>query len=350
MAFPVLRPVFQVLCAIFVAAAAQFFLHSFLGIYRRNFLILTVGLVVGWFIGKMLTEHTTRVFRLTNFYGLAALAAVFAVSLWLTHVDILGIETRLPDPEQIKKVTFVGREFTEREDIDNILRLQTDALEHRAEKAGTYVLVDGEWIHYIDTNADRIDEENPDNKYTYVDELNLTYEMESGKLIRRHYYIWVNNDHVDSEAGRIAESYLTDWDTVNSRTVTLNGVEHNRLELILQDPEAVYVDFMDMEEDVRQELATPANLRSLVTALKADCTEGNLAQNSRYHTGAFRIEDEYAESGYQYLPELGISISGEKYTWWVSIYPDSSNTIQWLQRHNVLNAEVLEEDITYLAR
>jgi len=349
-AFPVLRPVFQMLCAIFVAAAAQFFLHSFLGIYRRNFLILTVGLVVGWFIGKMLTEHTTRVFRLTNFYGLAALAAVFAVSLWLTHVDILGIETRLPDPEQIKKVTFVGREFTEREDIDNILRLQTDALEHRAEKAGTYVLVDGEWIHYIDTNADRIDEENPDNKYTYVDELNLIYEMESGKLIRRHYYIWVNNDHVDSEAGRIAESYLTDWDTVNSRTVTLKGVEYNRLELILQEPESVYVDFMDMEEDVRQELATPANLRSLVTALKADCAEGNLAQNSRYHTGAFRIEDEYAESGYQYLPELGISISGEKYTWWVSIYPDSSNTIQWLQRHNVLNAEVLEEDITYLAR
>ena len=79
-AFPILRPVFQVCCAVFVAAAAQFFLYNFLGMYQRNFLILTVGLVTGWFIGKMLTEHTTRVFNLHNFCGLAALAAVCAVS------------------------------------------------------------------------------------------------------------------------------------------------------------------------------------------------------------------------------------------------------------------------------
>ena len=83
-AFPILRPVFEVLCAVFVAAAAQFFLINFLGLGQRNFLILTVGLVVGWFIGKMLTEHTTRVFNLKNCCGLAALAAAVAVSLWLT--------------------------------------------------------------------------------------------------------------------------------------------------------------------------------------------------------------------------------------------------------------------------
>ena len=345
-AFPVLRPVFVVLCSVFVAAAAQFFLYNFLGMYQRNFLILTVGLVVGWFVGKMLTEHTSRVFYPKNFYGLAALAAVFAVSLWMTHVDILGVETRLPDPEKIQKVTFVGREFTERKDIDNILRLQADALEHRAEEAGTYVLVDGEWVRYVDTNADRIDEENPNNQYTYVDILNLTYEMENGKQIRRRYYVWVDNKDVDSEAGRIAESYLTNWDTVNSRTVTVSGVEYNRLDLILQDPETVYVDFMEPSEHRQSELSR--EVHSLVAALRADCAEGTMAQNSRYHTGAFRIEDEYSETGYQYLPELGISIGGEKYTWWVSIYPDSRNTLAWLESHGVLNAEVLEEDITYL--
>jgi hypothetical protein len=106
-AFPILRPVFEVLCAIFVAAAGQFFLYNFVSMNQEDYvmlMVLPVGLVVGWFIGKMLTEHTTRVFRIQNFCGLASLAAVFAVSLWLTHVDLLNIETRLPEAEKIKYV------------------------------------------------------------------------------------------------------------------------------------------------------------------------------------------------------------------------------------------------------
>lgn len=345
-AFPILRPVFQVLCAIFVAGAAQFFLYNFVGMTKRNFLILTVGLVAGWFIGKMLTEHTTRVFNLKNCCGLAGLAAVFAVSLWLTHVDILRIETRLPDIEKIKNVQFAGQKFTEREDIENFLRLQADALEHRAEESGTYAMVNGEWVHYGDVDFDQFNKEDPNNRYTYVDNLSLTYEMENGKRIDRRYNIWVDTEHVQSEAGRIAESYLTRWDLLNYRKIIIDGVEHDRLDLVLENLEGIYVDYMANNE-LQKKLAKDAD--SLIAAIKADCAEGNMAQNSRYHTGAFRIEAEYAESGYQYLPELGISFSGEKYGWWVSVYPDSRHTLDWMESHGVLNAEVLEEDITALA-
>lgn len=345
-AFPILRPVFQVCCAVFVAAAAQFFLYNFLGMNQRNFLILTVGLVTGWFIGKMLTEHTTRVFNMHNFCGLAALAAVCAVSLWLTHVDVLRIETRLPDAEKIKKVQFVGREFTEREDIDNILQLHADALEHRAENYGTYVLVDGEWVQYIDTNADRIDEENPNNQYTYVDTISLTYEMESGKVIRRRYYIWMDTKYVDSEAGRIAKSYMTQWDTVNSRVVTIDGVEHKRLDLILEKPKAFSVDYAE-PGDWQEELATRENLNALIAAIKADCAEGNMAQNYVYHSGSFRVENEYSETGYNMTSEIGISISGEKYSWWVSVYPDSEHTLRWLEDHDLLVPEITGQDLRW---
>jgi len=345
-AFPILRPVFQVCCAVFVAAAAQFFLYNFLGMNQRNFLILTVGLVTGWFIGKMLTEHTTRVFYLKNFCGLAALAAVCAVSLWLTHVDILRIETRLPDAEKIKYVQYAGRRFTEAEDIDNILRLHADALEHRAESSGTYVLVDGEWLHYIDNNADRIDENNPNNQYTYVDSVNLTYEMENGKLIKRHYYIWTDTEYVNSEAGRISESYLTQWDTVNSRTVTIDGVEHKRLDIILKDPKGFSVDFIE-PGDWQEKLATRENLNSLIAAVKADCAEGNMAQNYLYHSGSFRYENEYSETGYNMTSEIGISISGEKYSWWVSVYPDSEHTLRWLEDHDLLVPEITDQDLRW---
>ena len=345
-AFPILRPVFQVCCAVFVAAAAQFFLYNFLGMYQRNFLILTVGLVTGWFIGKMLTEHTTRVFTVKNFCGLAALTAVCAVSLWLTNVDILRIETRLPDEEKIKYVLYAGQKFTEREDIDNLLQLHADALEHRAESSGTYVMVDGEWVHYIDTNADRIDEENPNNKYTYVDEVSLTYEMENGKLIRRRYKIWMDTKYVDSEAGRISESYLTRWDTVNSRVINIDGVEHKRLDLILENPKAFYVDFVE-EGDWQEELATKENIGALIAAIKADCAAGNMAQNYIYHSGSFRVENEHSETGYNELTEIGISISGEKYSWWVSVYPDSEHTLKWLEDHGLLAAEVTDQDLRW---
>jgi len=340
-AFPVLRPVFQVLCAVFVASAAQFFLYNFLGISERNFLILTVGLVMGWFIGKMLTEHTTRVFNLKNCYGLAALAAVFAVSLWMTHVDILGIETRLPDPEKIRSVTFGNRVYEAPEDIENFLRLNEDALEHRAEHAGTYVLVNGEWVYYIDNNADVIDEEDPNNRYTYVDTVRLTYEMENGKQIRRRYQVWMDNQYVQSEAGRIAKDYLNRWDTINSRTVTVNGEEVNRLDLILQDVQNISVDYMNVEPQPISEL----DARSLIAAIQADCAEGTMAQSMFYHTGHFRVEDEYSETGYYEVESMGISISSDRYSWWVSFYADSRHTIAWLQSHGLLDAQIYSENL-----
>ena len=344
-AFPILRPVFEVLCAIFVAAAGQFFLYNFVSMNQEDYvmlMVLPVGLAVGWFIGKMLTAHTTRVFSLKSFCGLAALAAVFAVSLWLTHVDLMHIETRLPVAEKIKNVTFNGTVYTDREDIDNFLRLHAAALDQRAEEAGVYTLVNGEWVlGFADT-----DPKNPGNRYTYVDSCNLTYEMENGKLIKRRYRIWMDNEEVSSEAGRIAESYLTRWETINHRTVKVNGVEYNRLDLVLQDLKEIYVDYLE-DQDLQKKLATESNARSLIAAIQADCADGNMAQNYMYHSGSFRMEDTYAEDGYRDFPELGISLSGDKYTWWISIYPDSVNTLRWLKTHGVLPVEVRSENIAW---
>ena len=349
-AFPILRPVFEVLCAIFVGAAAQFFLYNFVGMNQQTalvFLTLAAGLMVGWFVGKMLTEHTTRVITLKNIYGLVILAAVFAVSLWLTHVDLFRIETRLPQADKVAKVTFGGQEYTRPEDIDNFLRLHGDALENRVENSGVYVLVDGEWIQYIDNNAERIDEENPGNQYTYVDHISLTYEMENGKLIKRRYNIWMDNSYVSSEAGRIAREYLTRWDTVNGRTVTIDGVKRNRLDVILEDVRSIYVDYMEEDPELQKQLATASNVRSLISAIQADCAEGTMAQSYYYHTGSFRIEDEYMETGYRDFAEIGISIGGDRYTWWISVFPDSVNTLRWLRSHDLLNAEVRTENIRY---
>ena len=187
--------------------------------------------------------------------------------------------------------------------------------------------------------------------YHFGDEIMMERygRVENGKLIKRHYNIWVDNEFMQSEAGRISESYLTRWETINSRTVTIDGVERNRLDLILEDVKSIYVDYMEENdldlEELEKELAKDA--RSLIAAVKADCADGNMAQSYLYHSGSFRMEDEYSETGYRYQGELGISISGEKYSWWVSVYPDSVHTLRWLADHGVLVAEITDIDMRW---
>lgn len=345
-AFRVLVPVFQVLCAIFVATAAQFFLYTMMGLRTQNLLVLSVGLVVGWFVGKMLLERSTRVISLRNCRGLALLAAVFAVSLWMTHVDIFGIETRLPDADKVKSV-HLSSDWTSEltledpEDIKAMLRLQETALEERAEESGTYVLgTNGEWIRYIDSNSDLIDEESEDNQYKHVAQISLDYEMESGKLIRRRYNVWV-----DSEAGQIAEAYLSRWDYLTTRTVTIDGKEVNRLDFVMDTFENFRVDGFPFEsmKDMPAILKNKEKAQELLSALRADAQAGNMAQHPYFHYGYFRYESEYSESGYEEPYEMYVRFQGKDYSWGLSVYADSENTLRWLEENGLMTWEVIHK-------
>ena len=68
------------------------------------------------------------------------------------------------------------------------------ALENRAEEAGVFALVNGQWVQGFGD----LDKEDPNSRFTYVDSARLTYEMENGKLINRRYNIWVDNDSVSA--------------------------------------------------------------------------------------------------------------------------------------------------------
>ena len=72
-----------------------------------------------------------------------------------------------------------------------------------------------------------------------------------------------------------------------------------------------------------------------------------MAQNDYYHTGYFRVTDEYAESGYYEVSSLSVSIAGESHSWWVSFYGDSRHTIEWLQSRGLLEAEICPGVIRY---
>ena len=347
-AFRGLNPVFQVLCSVFVMTAAQFFLYSFLGLRDRNYVVLAVGLIVGWFIGKMLIERSTRVFRLQNWYGLGALAAALVLTLVCTHFDVLKIEERMPRFERIKNVA-ISTDYTGTvnvkatpEDIEMALALHGYALEDRAESTGGYVLgSNGEWVPYVDTYSDLIDEEDEDQPWKYVARVDLSYELTNGNYVRREYNVWV-----DSPAGELTRAYLNRWDVINSRFVTVDQEEKvNRLDLVLNSFKAFYMDGRE-ESDMPQGLQNRETAESFIAAVKADAAEGNMAQHPYFHTGYFRVQSDRYEEGFYKSRQLWISLEGERYGWSIEIYPDSRHTVNWLRDHGLLeNMEIRTEDI-----
>ena len=334
-AYPCLVPVFQVLCAVCVMTGGQFFLYAFLGM-GQNYLILAAGLVIGWFIGRMLIERSTRVFRLRNWYGLAALSAAILVSLGCTHFDILGIETRLPGAERIAKVHFDTSYVSslvseEKADIQNILRLNEKALEVRAESPGTYVLgTNGQWVPYVDTYSSVIAEEDPNLQYRYVARVNLRYELTNGNIVRREYNVWV-----DSEAGRMANELLNRWEMVNDDIITINGKTYDRLDLVLEDFRTFTVDFLD-ENQIPETVKNRQAAESFLAAVRADCAEGHMAEDPNFHTGTFRVYRKTADKGYYETDRIWVCLNSEKYGWDVTVYPDSRHTVAWLMEKGLM--------------
>ena len=270
-----------------------------------------------------------------------ALAAVFAVSLWLTHIDILGVETWIPEGDEVKSVFFesdytVGEELTEKAEIEDMIRLHQGALDVRAEHQGMFTLEeDGSRVRYTE-----VDENWQDETLVYATQIGLKYELESGKIVRRRYFVWA-----DSEAGNIAREYLSRWKHVNWQTMTIDGEEQERLAYVMENFSAVMGDFTDNRKDLPAACTDKAKAEELLAAIQRDCAEGNMAQHPYFHTGHFRVEDEYEEDGIAERPNIHLTITSREYSWYVDIFADAKHTLKWLEDNGLLTWEVRSEPI-----
>ena len=343
-AFSWLVPVFEVLCAVFVATATEYTLENLLYIEATSRWTLFLGLIVGWFIATMLVERSARVFRPKNCTGLLILSAVFGVSLALTHFDVLGIEDYIPAASKVKSVQLATdwssfRKMEDVQEIEAMLDLQRESLAERVENSGTYLLgYDGSWVFYVDTNDHLYDKEDKDTPYKFAASVNLTYELTNGKIIKRRYNVWA-----ESPAGEIANTHLNSWDELNDPYEREDGTMTTRLEEAMKHFEMIdvgYVDPQDLPEICRSKDAT----MELLQCIDRDLQEGHMAQHPYFHRGCFRYEDEWAEDGYSLTDCTTINIGGKKTNWYVNVYPDATHTLRWLRSHDLLDWQILEND------
>lgn len=341
-AFPFLRPVFQVLCTLFVTTGSWYILRDMIGRDAPEVMkygLLAVAMMVGWFIGRMLVERSTRVFGKRNWYGLGILAAVMALSLVCTHFDVLNIEERLPDPDKIERVSLgtnymLDYPLTDKADIEKVLRLHSLAIDERIDDWGLYVRgKDGTFVEVVDSNDDKYDltQENPD--LAQAVNVRIYYTMKNGSTMERRYNIWS-----EKEAGSIARELLSRWEVISdSKTTLQDGREVNGAEYSAQNILAfsLYGDRVLKDEEDLSKTAL-----SFLDAVKADCKAGTMVEDRNYHMGFFRkktpTEDWDGNEYYEETDRLYVHLNGEDVSWMVYIYPDSENTIRWLQAHGLL--------------
>lgn len=305
-----LEPVFLVVHTLAVGIGCHYICDQLLG--GRQWFWLFIGLVVGFFTGRMLLERTVRVFRKKTFLGCGGVLLAMALSLTIPAFDLLGIESWIPEKEEVKSVTvYSGHYYTndlyatsgyqesitlvEDADIEMVLQIHGRALEERS----FFSSWESGAFGFSGASVGTVIYDKPDD-YRPVLTFTLRYELENGKIVHRYYHAYA-----DSETGEQLQPWLSSFRMVM-------GMDERDIPAFARNVNMIYLD----GHPVREQL-TEAQIEELLEAIARDCAEGNMAQRWVYHGDSESCSLEFEV--------------WEPYVWHnVNVYEDAEHTMQWL--------------------
>ncbi len=138
-------------------------------------LFMLIGAFVGYFAAEMLIYKSFRVFK-GRWKGLIVSCAIICVCMLALETDLLGIERRVPDAEDVESVFVVGSDaiiYEQPENIAAAIALHKSVVENKA-------------IHERDTGLGS--------------SFHITYTLKNGNTLSRIYYIRYGINPEDVEA------------------------------------------------------------------------------------------------------------------------------------------------------
>lgn len=302
-AVPWLAPVFQTVFSLLCAAGFYAFFYIFFDSDSNAFPLLAIGLVVGWFVGRMFLERTTQVFRTKNFLGLALLAAVFAGSLLLTWMDPLGVQNWIPQADKVEKASLsIGfqRDYVTDDpaEIADMICLHEIAMEEHLP------------IH---------DNSQPDDNGTVF--VSLNYRLNNGRSISREYYV-----NAQEAGGDIAREYGSRIEVV-FRDTKIKNADDVRYHLGKLD--VIYVDGIRLGS----QHMTPEFKSQLAEALIADCEARAMADSWNLHPDPIFPGEEAIKNH----RSISLDLNGEDFHCYLNIYGDCKNTLSLLESIGILD-------------
>ena len=324
-----LAPVFLIVFSLLCASGFYSVFTIFLGYQANGWVMVAAGLVSGWFAALMFLRRSTRVFQPVNFLGLALLAAALGLSLYAIKVDPLGIESWVPDAQEVKAVHLdygygAGYDAKNSAEIADMLRIHALALEDHLE--GTQEAV----------NTAPILSDNPEGRRAVP--VRLIYHLEGGWTAQRDYTIWL-----DDEEGDLAKHYLSSICAVFGNVYENNGSESHiasREELLRMAAPAqqITLDSVNLPEEYLTEEA----VRSLLEAIADDCEAGTTTQHYSYHAPILSVGENPSHPDAWDVEGFSLWIDFANRSIPLTVFGDCENTMSWLKQTGVLE-QVLEK-------
>lgn len=301
---------FQVVFTVLCAAAFQGLFMLLFGLNSDyTYILLAVGLLIGWFTGRMFLERSTRIFRMKNILGFVLLAAVMAGSLFVTYLDPLGIETWVPRQGEVMSATLrmnyrQGHTTRDPEEMADIFRLHTLAIEQQVQ------------VHpdYNDTYF------NPHMSDPHAVQIIVQYETETGWLSQRNYYVLA-----EGESGQILRKYNSRLEAVFPQydAHTAEDLYHE-----IRDTKGIMIHGLQLDA----KYITPQFLQSLAHAIADDCEAGTMIQSGAFHTEPVITQPDETKSLYY----LDVELHDAQYWGSFTVYADCENTMELLESTGIL--------------
>ncbi len=202
------RPVFRWCVAICLALLLSLLVSSIFNIdidttalaYPLMTVVLVITGFIGWFAAEMLLKKTFRVFNKKSFGTFGIFAVVVVLCMTATAFDMFGIESKIPDAEDIDYILIDSTEFSSEEDIAAVMAYHQSLLDAKNE----LLEIDrsSEYNTYFYPEEDGGD-------YYYMHNVSIRYYLkgEDGYL-RRIYCIPISPEtkaDTNSYAGRLNE-------------------------------------------------------------------------------------------------------------------------------------------------
>ena len=256
---------------------AMFYLMGELVISQLQYVLLFIGLVVGFFAGQMLLDKSVKVFRSKNLLALGATVFLLFGSIGLTALDPIGVIRYVPKAQQVQEVTIGRRSETSR--LTEISDIETVINIHKAQ----------------------IGEPDNGNYDTYP--FTITYTLKSGREITRYYNIILTPQTRDA-----LNEIFSRWESI------FPAKDWQSLYAIT---ETVYVNGYKIPQK---------EIEPLIKAIALDCNNGKMAQFAVLHNDYdtkmwidFQLEDKH------YYGTTGFSIR---------VFSGCDNTLPLLEKYD----------------
>ena len=328
LAFPKTAPVILVLTSL--CSGVMFHGVSSLFGWSIGYLMMAIGLTVGYYGCLMLQKRQVNVFTLKHFLPLAVMAAAGVLALGITGLDLFGATYRIPEADQIESVelriphnyydTFYA---SQPEDIEKVLTLHRDTLEEHRVIENARPLLE----RIFGNEEEALEYEKEDGSLERTGQMYLVYNLKNGSTLCRSYQYHESIPHLDI----LREIYSRPEFVFNEFGLEIIPESRSDILTILDQAKLVQLNCWHGENDLGYlrdktvDIPNREEWEQLVDAMLEDAKTGSLAQPYSLHPGQ------------DYQDYINIILPASYYDGMtnlnISIFSDCVNTLNWLVEH-----------------